>query len=64
MRIAAVSGALLLTLMWAAELPLANNPFMDNHIIEAIVLVGLAVYRAGRYLGLGRAWERLATRNL
>jgi thiosulfate dehydrogenase (quinone) large subunit len=59
MRIAAGSGALLLVLMWAAQLPLENNPFMDDHIISAIVLVALAIYGAGRTLGFGRAWERL-----
>lgn len=59
MRIAAASGATLLLLMWAAELPLANNPFMDDHVVYAIVLVALAVYGAGRYAGLGKVWERL-----
>jgi thiosulfate dehydrogenase [quinone] large subunit len=59
MRIAAVSGAIMLVLMWAAELPLINNPFMDDHIVYAIVLVALAVYGAGRTWGFGRAWEQL-----
>ncbi|MFD1546068.1 hypothetical protein [Nonomuraea guangzhouensis] len=54
LRIAAVTGSLLLVLMWAAELPLANNPFMDDHIIYAIVLVGLALAGAGTTLGLGK----------
>ena len=59
MRIAAASGALLLSLMWAAELRLENNPFMDDHLVYAIVLIALAIYGAGRTLGLGRMWERL-----
>ena len=59
MRIAAVSGATMLTLMWAAELPLENNPFMDDHIVYAIVLAALAIYGAGRTFGLGRVWEKL-----
>lgn len=59
MRIAAASGALLLTLMWAASLRLENNPFMDDHLVYAIVLVALALFGAGRTLGLGRQWERL-----
>ena len=59
MRIAAAAGATLLTLMWAAELRLENNPFMDDHIVYAIVLVTLAIYGAGRTLGLGRVWENL-----
>ena len=53
LRIAAITGTLLLVLMWAAELPLANNPFMDEHIIYAIVLAGLALAGAGTTLGLG-----------
>ncbi|MEV4169209.1 hypothetical protein [Nonomuraea sp. NPDC049709] len=52
-RIAAIAGTLMLALMWAAELPLANNPFMDEHIIYAIVLIGLALAGAGGTLGLG-----------
>ena len=59
MRIAAGAGALLLTLMWAAELRLENNPFMDDHIVYAIVLVALAIFGAGRTWGLGRIWENL-----
>lgn len=47
-RIAAVTGTLMLVLMWAAELPLANNPFMDEHLIYAVVLAD-----AGATLGLG-----------
>jgi thiosulfate dehydrogenase [quinone] large subunit len=60
MRIAAVSGVTMLTLMWAAELQPANNPFMDDHIVYGLVLVFLALSYAGRTLGLGRRWERLA----
>ncbi len=56
MRIAATSGAVLLILMWSASLPPANNPFMDDHIIYTLVLLGLAVVGAGNTLGLGRWW--------
>jgi thiosulfate dehydrogenase [quinone] large subunit len=59
MRIAALSGAVLLTLMWAASLALENNPFMDDHIVYAVVLVALMIFGAGRTLGLGRQWEQL-----
>ena len=58
MRIAAAAGALMLVLMWTAVLPPENNPFMDDHLVYAIVLVGLALAGAGRTLGLGRVWER------
>jgi thiosulfate dehydrogenase [quinone] large subunit len=60
MRLAAGSGALLLVLMWTAVLPPANNPFMDDHLVYAMVLVLLAALDAGRTLGLGKAWESLS----
>ena len=58
MRVAAVSGALLMTMMWAAWLRLENNPFMDDHIVYALVLIVMAVFGAGRTWGLGRRWEQ------
>jgi thiosulfate dehydrogenase [quinone] large subunit len=56
MRIAAATGALLYVLMWTAVLPPANNPFMDDHLINALVIVGLALFGAGATLGLGKMW--------
>ena len=58
MRIAAATGALLLTFMWMASLPLDNNPFMDDHLVYAVILIGLAATHAGDTLGAGRAWSR------
>ena len=59
MRIAAVSGAVLLVMMWSAVLPPENNPFMDDHIVYALVLGVLALAGANKTLGLGRVWERI-----
>ncbi len=59
MRLSCGFGALLLLLMWSAALPPDNNPFMDDHIVYALVLVALALAHAGRTLGLGRLWEQL-----
>jgi thiosulfate dehydrogenase (quinone) large subunit len=56
MRLAAVGGALLTVMMWAAVLPPASNPFMDDHLIYAAVLIVLALLGAGNTLGLGHAW--------
>ncbi|MEU6023813.1 hypothetical protein [Micromonospora sp. NPDC047134] len=58
MRIAAVSGGLLMVMMWTAALP-TTNPFMDDHLIYAGVLALLAVTNAGDTWGLGRQWARL-----
>lgn len=59
MRFAAVAGALMMVLMWSASLPPANHVFMDDHLVYAIVLVGLALVNAGDTLGLGRRWSQL-----
>ncbi|MEO3779285.1 hypothetical protein ABGB16_21055 [Micromonospora sp. B11E3] len=58
-RIAAVTGGLLLVMMWTAVLPPANNPFMDDHLVYTAVLAVLALTDAGETLGLGRTWKRL-----
>lgn len=58
-RIVAVAGSILLVMMWTASLPLDNNPFMDDHLVYAGVLVGLALIHAGNTLGFGRAWGNL-----
>ncbi|AVT31222.1 MULTISPECIES: DoxX family membrane protein [unclassified Plantactinospora] len=70
LRVAAASGALIMVLMWFAEFPLAQhnsageptgstNPFMDYHLVYAVVLVVLAATYAGHTWGLGRMWARL-----
>ncbi|MQM26172.1 DoxX family membrane protein [Glycomyces albidus] len=59
MRIAAAAGALLLVLMWTAALWPENNPFMDDHLIYAGLLIGLAMTRAEDTLGLGKTWGDL-----
>jgi thiosulfate dehydrogenase [quinone] large subunit len=59
MRLAAGAGALLTIMMWTAVLPPASNPFMDDHLIYAAILIVLALLGAGNTLGLGRIWASL-----
>jgi len=70
MRVAAVSTALMMLMMWAAEWPLAqhtsagaasgsSNPLIDYHVIYAIVAIALAYAAAGDTWGLGRTWAKL-----
>jgi thiosulfate dehydrogenase (quinone) large subunit len=70
MRIAAVSGTILLMLMWVAEWPLAQhtstgeltrstNPVIDSHLIYALLLILFAVMYAGHTWGFGRRWSKL-----
>ena len=58
MRIAAATGALLYMLMYAASLPLENNPVVDDHLVGIIVMAVLALGAAGTTWGLGRWWNR------
>lgn len=58
-RVAAVTGSLLMVLMWTAEMLPDTNPFMDYHLINAIAMIAIALLGAGRYLGLGGQWEQL-----
>ena len=60
-RIASATGALLLVLMWLAALWLEHNPFLDDHLIYALVLIGVYLTEAGRHFGLGNRWTQLPT---
>jgi thiosulfate dehydrogenase [quinone] large subunit len=70
LRVSAVSGGLMMVMMWLAEFPLARttaagepsgstNPLVDYHILYAVVLIVLAAAYAGHTWGLGRIWTRL-----
>lgn len=56
MRAAALFGSVLLVFMWFASMPIATNPFIDDHLVYAVVLIGLAAANAGDTVGLGRWW--------
>jgi thiosulfate dehydrogenase [quinone] large subunit len=55
---ACVAGATMVVLMWSASLPPSDDVFMDNHIIYALLLIGLAAVGAGKTLGFGSLWAR------
>ncbi|WP_433384840.1 hypothetical protein [Micromonospora sp. KLBMP9576] len=59
MRVAAVAGAVLYVMMWTVVLPPETNPFMDEHLLHAALLIGLALVNAGATLGLGGIWAKL-----
>lgn len=69
-RIAAVCGVVLVASMWLATFPPAvtdstgaatgsTNPFLDDHILELLVLVVLGFTAADSSWGLGRVWARI-----
>jgi thiosulfate dehydrogenase [quinone] large subunit len=70
LRIAAVSGVLLVGMMWFAVYPPAqyssagtatssSNPFVDDHVLEALALIAIAAFGTASRLGLGAMWGRV-----
>lgn len=54
LRISAVAGTALVLMMWAALLPVKANPFVDNHIIYALLMIVIAL--SPRKLSLINQW--------
>lgn len=57
LRIAGYSGALMMIMFWSAVLPPAHNPLLDEHIIYALVLLGLTRANSS-FLSLKNWWSR------
>jgi thiosulfate dehydrogenase [quinone] large subunit len=58
-RLATIGGVTMFLLMWSSHLWPEANPFLDEHLIYAAVLVGLLFVGSDRTLGLGRRWAAL-----
>ena len=60
-RLAAFGGIVWLAIFYlgTAIWP-EHNPFVDEHVIDAVVLVALVLANAGRYWGLGKIWQRVS----
>lgn len=70
LRIAAVAGTVLVAMMWFAVFPPAQhaadgsatgsvNPFVDEHVMDALALIAVAAFGTGSRLGLGALWKRI-----
>ena len=57
-RIAASIGVVMLLLMYSALVLPEHNPVLDDHIIYAVIMLGLAIANPGYHLGLGRWWGK------
>ena len=58
-RIAAATGIVMLMLMYVSSAILPeHNPFLDDHIINAVILLGIAIGLPGYRLGLGRRFGK------
>jgi thiosulfate dehydrogenase (quinone) large subunit len=58
MTIAAITGTILLLAMWLASLPIDTNPFVDDHLVYALVIIGIATTGAGLRYSLAPWWRR------
>ncbi|RXR26451.1 hypothetical protein EQW78_17335 [Oerskovia turbata] len=61
-RVAAVSGTLLMALLWVTTWPVAagsNNPVVEDHVVTALVVIVVALTRAGETCGLGGVAARV-----
>lgn len=70
LRLAAAAGVLLVALMWFAVFPPAQhasdgsatgsvNPFVDEHVMDALALIAIAAFGTASRLGLGALWAKL-----
>jgi thiosulfate dehydrogenase [quinone] large subunit len=55
-KISGIAGAALMLLLWSTTLPPANNPIIDDHIVYAILFIGMTIVKPGRWWGLGNWW--------
>ncbi|MFE6734647.1 DoxX family membrane protein [Microbacterium sp. NPDC057650] len=59
-RIAGLGAAAFMLLLWVSAFPLANNPFLDEHLFAVAAALLLAFSPSGDHLGLGRLWRSTA----
>jgi thiosulfate dehydrogenase [quinone] large subunit len=57
MRLATIGGILMFVPLWSTNVPPANNPLIDQHIVYIFLLIGLCRVKAGRVLCLGSWWS-------
>lgn len=58
-RLATIGGVVMFVSMWTTHMLPETNPFLDEHLIYALVLIGLLGLGADRTLGLGARWAAL-----
>lgn len=60
-RLAAVGGIIWMAIFYTATaIWPEHNPVVDDHLVYAVILAGLAYVGAGRFLGFGKTWRRTA----
>lgn len=57
-RFGAIVGIMLFVLFYTAGfMPPEHNPFLDEHIVNSIIMIGFLLSHPGRTLGFGIWWE-------
>lgn len=57
-RLACFFGSLILFLIYSAGFIWPeHNPFLDEHLINIVIMIGLAVSNSGDYFGFGKWWS-------
>ncbi|MCA9349606.1 DoxX family membrane protein [Candidatus Saccharibacteria bacterium] len=57
-RIAALSGVIMMAMIYLALYPPTNNPILDEHVVYALLFIGLAQVNDTQALGFGKVWSR------
>lgn len=57
--VAGYSGALLMLLIYISAFPKEFHPFMDEHVIYGIVLIGIALLKPSKTWGFGEKWAEV-----
>lgn len=57
-RIASLSAIVMFVMMWSALLPPANHPFIDDHIVYILVMIGVFQSVNTPVWGLGSWWQK------
>lgn len=60
-RLSAIAGIVWMAIFYTASAMWPeHNPLVDDHVVYAVILAGVAMVGAGRFLGLGNKWRKTA----
>jgi thiosulfate dehydrogenase [quinone] large subunit len=58
-KVAMFAGPLMLTFMYMTQMPPVNNPILDDHLVQALAIIGIVLVELGHQsIGLGEWWKR------
>lgn len=60
LKIATISGSILMLLLYLSLFPPENNPILDEHILYILVFLGLFTRSKSQKFGLGKKWQSLS----